>query len=313
MAGTVEDIIDEVSLGEFQSYLRVLTGVDPVNPEKPWTYIPDRHSLGSGIHIASQWIHDTFDSFGLDATFQTFDPAYGPNVIGELRGKTRPNDIYIIGAHYDTATVATPGCDDNGSGTAAAIMAGRIFSQYDFEATVRFVAFAGEEQWMVGSQAYAAAASAAGENILGVINYDMFLQPGFDNMNPNPDYDLDIGGNDGSQWLGQFLADQFALYTPIDVELHNDEGFVSDQWAFWPYGYSAVGLIENTPQEIWGGSNDAYHQPTDTILNPDYDWGFAVDSMRGGFAGLAKLAVPYVVPEPLSVALIGTLALSLFA
>jgi len=314
-ASTIENIINQAGLSEYQSYLRVLTGVDPVIQGPPSAYLSNRYSLGADIHVAGQWIYDQFDAFGLNASLQTFDAAYGPNVIGELAGTTRSDAIYIIGAHYDTYHAAdqlsAPGCDDNASGAGAVLMAARIFSQYQFEGTVRFVAFSGEEQWMVGSQAYAAAASAAGDNIVAVLNYDMFLQPGFDNADPDPDYDLDIGGDAQSQWLADLVATQMGLYTSINVEVHNDPNFVSDQWAFWPYGYSAVGMIENTPTEIWGGSNDAYHQLADTMTNPDYDWPFALDAMRGGYAALAELAVP--IPEPGSITLIAALGAALLA
>jgi Zn-dependent M28 family amino/carboxypeptidase len=308
----VDDIIAEASLSEFQGYLRVLTGVDPVPGGKPF-YIRNRYSLGSDIKIAGQWIRNQFSSFGLNASYQTFSTSYGPNVIGELPGTTRPDDVYIICGHYDTYNGANqlnaPGCDDNASGTAATLMAARILSQYKFEGTIRFIAFSGEEQWMVGSQAYAAAAAAAGDNIVAVINYDMFLQPSFDNMNPDPDHDLDIGGDNQSQWLANFVAAQMTLHTSINVEVHNSADFVSDQWSFWPHGYSAVGLIENTPNEIWGGSNDVYHSSADVITNPDYDWPFALDAVRGGYAALVSLAVP--VPEPgiVALALLGLLGL----
>ena len=299
-ASAIDDIVNQASIGEFQSYLRVLTGVDAV-PGSPGTYVTDRDSFGANIHVAAQYMQNQFSLWGLSASLQTFNPSYGPNVIGELAGTTRPDDIYIITGHYDTAG-SIVGCDDNASGTAAVMMAARIFSQYQFEGTVRFVAFAGEEQWMVGSQAYAAAASAAGENVVAVINYDMFLHPTFDNMNPDPDHDLDIGGDAQSQWLGALVAAGIAQYGSIATQVHNDPNFVSDQWSFWPYGYSAVGCIENTPNEIWGGSNTAYHQATDVITNPDYDWPFALDSMRGGYAALAGLAVP--IPEPGTVLLV---------
>ena len=289
----IEDVINQVTLSEYEDYLRVLTGVDPV-PGDPPHYLTNRYSFGSDIHVAGQWIHDVYASFGLDASFQTFDASYGPNVIGEIVGTTRPDEIYIYCGHYDTYNSSNqydaPGCDDNGSGTAATMLAARILSQYQFEATVRFVAFAGEEQWMVGSEAYAHAAYNAGENIVAAINLDMFLHPGFDNQDPDPDYDLDIGGNNASQWIAQHLADKFATYTPIDFEVWNDSGFVSDQWGFWQWGYDAVGLIENSPWEIWGGSNDDYHQSTDTMDNPDYDWDFAIHTIRGSMASLIDLA-----------------------
>ncbi len=292
-ADEIEDVINQVTLTEYEDYLRVLTGVDPV-PGDPPHYLTNRYSFGSDIHIAALWMHDLFTSFGLDASLHTFDVSYGPNVIGEMVGTTRPDDIYIFGGHYDTYNGSNqydaPGCDDNGSGTAAAILAARILSQYEFEGTVRFMAFAGEEQWMVGSLAYAADAAAAGENIVAVINLDMFLHPGWDNQDPDPDYDIDIGANNASQWLAQNLADKYNTYTPIDFEVHNDEDFVSDQWAFWQYGYDAIGLLENTVWEIWGGSNDDYHQATDTMDNPDYDWDFAIHVIRGAMASFIELA-----------------------
>ncbi len=287
-ADEIEDIVNQISLDEYHSYLRVLTGVDPVPGDPPY-YLAGRHSLSTDIRIAGQWILEHFDSLGLAASRHTFDLSYGPNVIGELPGGTSPADIYVYCAHYDTVA-GTPGCDDNGSGTAAVMMAARILSQYRFEGTIRFIAFSGEEQWMVGSLAYAARAQALGENIVAAINLDMLLHPGFDDHDPDPDYDVDIGGNNASQWLAQELATQFETYTPLDFQVHNDDGFVSDQWAFWQYGYDAVGVAENTPWEIWGGSNDTYHQPSDTIDNPDWDWDFAQQAIRGSMAELVTLA-----------------------
>ncbi|MHC4347911.1 MAG: M20/M25/M40 family metallo-hydrolase [Planctomycetota bacterium] len=292
-ADEISNIINEVSLSEYESYLRVLTGIDPVAGLPPY-YLENRWSYGDDIHVAGQWILSHFASLGLTGSLHTFHPDYGPNVIGELPGTTYPDDIYVLCGHYDTYHAGdqlhAPGCDDNGSGTAAVMMAARILAAHPPEATIRFIAFSGEEQWMVGSEAYAADAAAAGENIVAAINLDMFLQPGFDNQDPDPDYDIDIGANDASQWLVEDLGLKMTLYTPIAYELHADDGFVSDQWGFWQSGYDAAGLIENTPQEIWGGSNDAYHQLTDTMDNPDYDWDFALHVIRGSMASLIDLA-----------------------
>jgi hypothetical protein len=272
LADDVSDIVARADAAEFQSYLRVLTGVDPITTDPPY-YLQNRWSLGSDILIAADWIEQHFAAAGLITGQQVFDPTYGPNVIGELPGLRQPADIYIICGHYDTYHGAdqlhAPGCDDNGSGTATVMLAARLLSQYRFAATLRFVTFSGEEQWMVGSQAYCAAAQAAGDNILGAINLDMFLHPSFDNYDPDPDHDIDIGGNATSSWLAERVAADMGAYTPaLEKEVHISPDFVSNQWAFWQFGYDAVGLIENTPQEIWGGSNDAYHQLTDVLDNP---------------------------------------------
>jgi Zn-dependent M28 family amino/carboxypeptidase len=311
-ASIVDDIVAEASLAEFQSYIRVLTGVDPV-PGGPPTYLTNRYSFGSDIYVAGQWIYDHFASLGLDASYHTYDAAYGPTVVGELRGTTRPDDIYVICGHYDTYNAANqlnaPGCDDNASGTATVMMAARIFSQYEFEGTLRFIAFSGEEQGMVGSTRYAAQAWGAHENIVALINYDMFLHPSFDNAEPDPDYDLDIAHVRHTEWLADLMVEQLARYTTIEAETHLDAKSYSDQKPFWDRFFGAIGVSENTVDEIWGRSNFAYHSPSDTIDNPDYDWPFALAAVRGGYATIASLAVP--VPEPGTLALFATFALVL--
>jgi hypothetical protein len=308
---TTQDVVDQVTLPEYMSYLRVLSGVDAV-PGSPPTFLTNRSSFGVQGRVAAQWMQEQMANWGLAASLDVFDPAYAPNVVGEKRGTTRPDDIYIIAGHYDTyiengSQWLAPGCDDNGSGTAAVLLAARILSQYEFEGTLRFLSFSGEEQWMVGSQAYANAARAAGENIAGVINLDMILHPGFDNQNPNPDYDLDISAY-SSEWLGAFVAARFAQYTSINTQVNAySYNNASDHWSFWINGYAALELSENTTYEIWGGSNDIYHHTTDTIYNPDNDWDFAIQAVRGGLASLTDLAV--MVPEPAALVLLAPSAL----
>jgi hypothetical protein len=302
-ADDITQIINQATLGEYQGYLRVLTGVDPVPGVTPEKHLQNRYSYYNDIRVAGQWIADQFAALGLNASFDTFNAAMGPNVVGELPGRTRPADIYVICGHLDTYhgpdQSHAPGCDDDGSGVAAVMTAARILSRYRFDATIRFIAWSGEEQWMVGSQDYAADARSAGENIVGAINFDMILHPGFDNQEPDPDYDLEIESNAASEWLAQHMAAQMAAYTPLVYEVHVDPNLVSDHWAFWQCGYDAIGLCENTAYEIWGGSNDTYHQLTDTVDHADYDWDFALHTVRGGMAGLVSLAglVPVVAGD----------------
>jgi hypothetical protein len=308
-ATTTQDVVNQVALPEYMSYLRVLTGVDAV-PGSPPFYLTNRSSFSLQGQVAAQWMQEQMASWGLDTSLHVFDPAYAPNVIGELRGTTRPNDIYIISSHFDTTQYENPSiapaCDDNGSGTATVLMAARILSHYQFQGTLRFVSFSGEEEGLVGSDAYAYAAECAGENIVATINLDMILHPGFDNYDPDPDYDLDIATNYSSQWLGDFVAARFGQYTSIDVQVGHDYSGGSDHASFWWHGFDAVDFSENSADEIWGGSNDTYHQATDTIYNPDFDWDFAQQAVRGSLASLTDLAV--MVPEPSSLALLVVVA-----
>ena len=310
-ADPIQDIIGQASLGEYQSYLKVLTGVDPV-PGDPPVYLTNRYSRGPQAQVAGQWIRSSFDTFGLDTSIQSFALSggyYGQNVIGELPGTTRPEDVYIICGHYDTAWTNEgwnqPGCDDNASGTGAVMLAARIFAQYQFEGTIRFIAFSGEEQGLVGSAAYVSAAAAAGENIVAAINLDMILHPGFDNADPDPDYDLDIGKNSSSAWLADYIAGQFGLYTSIDVQVYN-AGSASDHYSFWQHGYDALWLSENTASEICG-ANYEYHTAYDIFDNPHLDWDFGLETVRGSMAGLVGLAG--LIPEPSAALLLGALVL----
>jgi hypothetical protein len=104
------------------------------------------------------------------------------NVVATLRG-TDPQSadrVYVVGAHYDSrvsdvldATSDSPGANDDGSGTAAVIELARVFARVPLEATVVFVAFAGEEQGLYGSDHFAQLAQENGWNIQGILNMDI--------------------------------------------------------------------------------------------------------------------------------------------
>lgn len=303
-ADAIADIIGQATIAQYQSYLRVLTGVDPVTTDPPY-YLTNRYSLGSDAARAGNWITGQFASYGLNVTQEWFHTLHAPNIIADLPGTTRPDDVYVICAHYDTwhemNQLLAPGCDDNGSGTSAVLLAAKILSQFQFEGTLRFITFAGEEQGLLGSARYVS--THYGENFVATINLDMILHPAWDNVDPDPDYDLDIGVNGPSAWLGQYLVALFNQYTSIDVETWNDTYGNSDHGSFWSYDYHAIRFGEHTTPENWyQHTNDAYHQLTDTLDNPDYDYDFGIEVVRGGMAGLIGLAG--LVPEPGSLVLL---------
>jgi hypothetical protein len=296
-ADPIIPIINQVTPTEYQSYIRLLSGADPLYSNPPY-YLTTRQSRSWGANIAADWLTERFESWGLATTRHIFNYSYAPNVIAELPGLTRPQDVYVFCAHFDDVA-GTPGADDNASGTSAVLTAARILSQYQFDATIRFIAFSGEEQGLVGSWAYAQAMRNEGQNIAAVLNFDMLLHPGWDNTEPDPDYDLDIGTDDASWWLAQDLAAHFATYTPIDIEVGYEYYGASDHYPFWLYDFNAVVMSEHSAPEIWwDGANDAYHQPTDSFDNPDYDYEFARQAVRGSMAELIDLAG--LVPEPTS-------------
>ena len=82
-------------------------------------------------------------------------PAPERNVIGEIRGRERPQEVVILGAHLDSWDLGT-GALDNGCNAALVIAAARAIRESGVRPrrTIRFVLFSGEEEGYQGSRAY---------------------------------------------------------------------------------------------------------------------------------------------------------------
>ena len=77
------------------------------------------------------------------------------NVIAEIPGTTKPNEVVMVGGHFDSWHMGT-GATDNGAGSAAAMEAMRILRSLNLkmDRTVRMALWSGEEQGLLGSAAY---------------------------------------------------------------------------------------------------------------------------------------------------------------
>jgi Zn-dependent M28 family amino/carboxypeptidase len=86
---------------------------------------------------------------------------FNPNIICEFKGTENPEELVILGAHYDSrgtfGYVRAPGGDDDASGVSALMSLARIFKAYNiqFKRTVVLAFFSGEEQGLWGSRGYA--------------------------------------------------------------------------------------------------------------------------------------------------------------
>ncbi len=85
----------------------------------------------------------------------TDGPISAENVVGEIDGAVHPEQIVLVGAHLDSWDLS-PGATDDGTGVAAVIAAAHAIhgSGVRPDRTIRFVLFTGEEQGLLGSQAY---------------------------------------------------------------------------------------------------------------------------------------------------------------
>ncbi|HET8925932.1 MAG TPA: M20/M25/M40 family metallo-hydrolase [Candidatus Acidoferrum sp.] len=100
-------------------------------------------------------------------------PVEQENVVGEIRGYEKPDEIVILGAHLDSWELGT-GALDNGCNAALVIEAARAIKATGLlpRRTIRFVLFSGEEQGTVGSFEYVKAHRAELDKIRAMITYD---------------------------------------------------------------------------------------------------------------------------------------------
>ena len=162
-----------------------------------------RHTLSTqtdpnrGIGAATNWVFDQFQQYAatsdgrMTVEKQTFVQPPGPrnplpvtvtNVIATLHG-TQPESadrIYAVSGHLDSRVTDVlnfdsfePGADDDGSGVAAVLELARVMATHKFDATIKFVTFAGEEQGLFGSTFFANQAKQQGLNIAGMFSNDI--------------------------------------------------------------------------------------------------------------------------------------------
>lgn len=100
-------------------------------------------------------------------------PVQQENVIGEIRGYEKPDEIVILGAHLDSWELGA-GALDNGCNAALVIEAARAIKSTGLlpRRTIRFILFSGEEQGTIGSYEYVKAHRGEMDRIRGMITFD---------------------------------------------------------------------------------------------------------------------------------------------
>ena len=101
------------------------------------------------------------------------DPITAANVVAELRGSQKPDEVVLLGAHLDSWDLGT-GALDNGCNAALVVDVLRAIKAAGVkpQRSIRFVLFSGEEEGMVGSHAYTVAHNAELDKIVGVVVLD---------------------------------------------------------------------------------------------------------------------------------------------
>jgi hypothetical protein len=253
-----------------------------------------RNTYADGDSLAAEWLHARLAALGLETEFDPFTVVDAParNVVATQRGTSTPDRIYIICGHYDSTSdepdFLAPGADDNASGVAAVLEAARVMSSREFQSTVRYVCFGGEEQGLVGSKHYVENVLVpGGVDVQGVINLDMiaFVHPSY------PDWDANVFADSTlSLDLGEHVVRTIKDYSTCTEILVGTSvpAWGSDHFWFTQYDYPAVFGIDAqfSSAPDW---NPHWHQTTDTIDTLELP--YMVEFARGATAGLAELAV----------------------
>lgn len=237
-------------------------------------------------------------------------------------GATRPQEMYLVGAHMD-GIGWSEAANDNGSGTALVMELARVFSAPDVttDRSIRFVLWNNEETGLNGARAYVEQRAGlqgkedpAGSRRypeprwLGMIQHDMML---FDHGMPRadgtispeqrPEADVNIEFQSTARFAEQARAlafvfrdanEKYATDYPAAVGHHMTN---TDSNPFMDFT-AAVSLRENERgMHIGAGWDPHWHQPTDrfsTFSDKDFRLGLnAAQTTLGAVAQLAGAAL----------------------
>lgn len=244
MAAAVRNVVDQASVQRVFGYEKTLYEFDSKHVSQP------------GNKQASQYLFDTYKSFGYEPQFQWFEARSAldgqtANVIATLKGTVNPELVYVVSSHYDSVS-SGPGADDDSSGTAALLEAARLLAKSPQPATIIFASFTGEESGLLGSREFVRRAVAGKLNIVGALNNDMI---GWAN-----DHRLDNTirySNPGIRDIQHAAAMQFTKLITYDALYYKG----TDAAAYYDAYGDIVGGIGSYP--VLG--NPHYHQPHDVL------------------------------------------------
>lgn len=161
------------------------------------------------------------------------------NVVATKRGAARPEEIVVVGAHYDSVP-GSPGANDNASGVAVVLEVARVLAGASTPRTIQFVLFAAEELGLFGSAAFA---EERRRGVVAMVNLDMV---GWGS-------DLMVGNSPGRDETLVNATLEVARTLGIPASRFRMAG--SDHASFERVGIPAVFLHR--------GVDPHYHRPTD--------------------------------------------------
>lgn len=258
------------------------------------------------LRLSEDYIEARFKAAGCRLEYQEYT-ASGvkvKNLICVKPGASRPGEIIVIGAHYDTFN--NPGADDNASGVAGLLELAEYARARAYARTLKFVAFVNEEPPFfkkegMGSAVYAKAAKAAGDDIraalvlemIGYFSEERFSQrypPLIGPFMPQRGNFLAQISNFSSRELAGRIDSAYRAASALPLKTVSLPAWVpgvdySDHRSFWAQGYPAVMFTDTsfyrTPH---------YHKPSDLPATLNYEYMAAfMDGLKAAVDELAEV------------------------
>jgi hypothetical protein len=323
----VKQIVDQVSEERISATMKKLGdfGTRYVGSEQD--------SETRGIGAAQRWIEAQFKSYSpkLQVSLDKFTVKKNQrvpkdvdlvNIVAVLPGTIDKDRYVIIGGHYDSIaskrgpgtpntnddgprTAAelepnAPGVADDASGTAAVMELARIMSQYEYDKSIVFIAFAAEEIGLNGSKNYADEAKAKNMVIEAMLNNDIIGSDVSGNgASANNRVRLFSEGPEDSpsRAVARYAKETAERYFPsmtVDMIFRRDRfSRGGDHTSFVQDGFAAVRFT--TPSENYANQ----HTATDTFANASPSYAARVTKVNAAvLASLALAPKPPVVTAP---------------
>jgi peptidase M28-like protein len=188
---TIASIVREIDAKNVEATIRKLVSFGTRNT------LSEQNDPKRGIGAARDWLYAEFlraaeaSKGRMTVEKQAYEQPKAPrvpqptiitNVVATLKG-SQPESadrIYVVSGHYDSmcntptdAKCDAPGANDDASGTAAVLEMARVMAKYEFDATIVFMAVAGEEQSLLGSTHFAEQAKQKNWNIDAMFTNDI--------------------------------------------------------------------------------------------------------------------------------------------
>jgi Peptidase family M28/Fibronectin type III domain len=169
----IASIVRQIDARDIEHTIRQLVSFGTRNT------LSEQNDPKRGIGAARDWLYAEFlkiaetsggrmtvekQSYEQQKAARVPQPTIITNVVATLKGSQpqATDRIYVVSGHYDSmcgspteAKCDAPGANDDASGTAAVLEMARVMAKFEFDATIVFMAVAGEEQGLLGSTHFA--------------------------------------------------------------------------------------------------------------------------------------------------------------